>query len=128
MTGPHAGPCVALEEPFAKLCNVHRERRKQGKGGVQGSVSCLEEHCLLVRFQGQQRALIDTLLLPYGVLDAIASRLESEMEHSIAIIINILAPEMQTVYAQPSVQQSAPSQSHSHSHGQGTGHEAVWSN
>lgn len=38
-----------------------------------------------------------TLLLPYGMLDAIASRLEGEVEHSLTIILNILAPETATV-------------------------------
>jgi hypothetical protein len=38
-------------------------------------------------------------MLPYGIIDAIASRLEGEFEHSITIILNILAPEMQPVFA-----------------------------
>lgn len=39
------------------------------------------------------------LMLPYGLLDAIAARLEGEMEHSLTIALNILAPEMQPVFA-----------------------------
>lgn len=39
------------------------------------------------------------LMLPYGLLDAVASRLESEMEHSLTLILNILSPEMQPVFA-----------------------------
>jgi biopolymer transport protein ExbB/TolQ len=42
------------------------------------------------------------LLLPYGLLEAIATRLEGEIEHSLAIILNILSPESETVMAQPS--------------------------
>ncbi len=33
------------------------------------------------------------LMFPYGILDAIASRLELEMEQSIAVILNVLSPE-----------------------------------
>jgi hypothetical protein len=39
------------------------------------------------------------LMLPYGLLDAIATRLEGEIEHSLTIALNILAPEMQPVFA-----------------------------
>lgn len=39
------------------------------------------------------------LVLPYGILDAIASRLESEVEHGLTVILNILAPETQPVVA-----------------------------
>lgn len=39
------------------------------------------------------------LVLPYGILDAIAARLEGEIEHSLAIVLNILAPETQPVVA-----------------------------
>jgi len=43
-----------------------------------------------------------SLMLPYGFLDAIASRLEGEIEHSLTIIINILAPETHAIVsAQP---------------------------
>lgn len=41
------------------------------------------------------------LMIPYGVLDAMASRLEGEIEHSLTVILNLLAPEMQPVFAQP---------------------------
>lgn len=41
------------------------------------------------------------LMIPYGVLDAMASRLEGEYEHSLTVILNLLAPEMQPVFAQP---------------------------
>jgi hypothetical protein len=40
-------------------------------------------------------------MIPYGVLDAMASRLEGEIEHSLTVILNLLAPEMQPVFAQP---------------------------
>jgi biopolymer transport protein ExbB/TolQ len=39
------------------------------------------------------------LMLPYGLLDAIAGRLEGEIEHSLTLVLNILAPEMQPVFA-----------------------------
>jgi biopolymer transport protein ExbB/TolQ len=35
------------------------------------------------------------LMLPFGILDAMAWRLESEMEHSLCVILNILAPDIQ---------------------------------
>lgn len=38
------------------------------------------------------------LMLPYGILDAIAWRLEAEMEHSLCVILNILSPEMQPLF------------------------------
>lgn len=41
------------------------------------------------------------LMVPYGVLDAMASRLEGEVEHSLSIVLNILAPEMQPVFSAP---------------------------
>ena len=41
------------------------------------------------------------LMLPYGLVDAIATRLEGEIEHSLVVILNLLAPEMQPVFAQP---------------------------
>lgn len=41
------------------------------------------------------------LMIPYGVIDAMASRLEGEIEHSLTVILNLLAPEMQPVFAQP---------------------------
>ena len=41
------------------------------------------------------------LMIPYGILDAMASRLEGEIEHSLTVILNLLAPEMQPVFAQP---------------------------
>ncbi|MES2614010.1 MAG: MotA/TolQ/ExbB proton channel family protein [Bdellovibrionota bacterium] len=37
------------------------------------------------------------LMLPFGILDAMAWRLESEMEHSLCVVLNILAPEIQPV-------------------------------
>jgi biopolymer transport protein ExbB/TolQ len=37
------------------------------------------------------------LMLPFGILDAMAWRLESEMEHSLCMILNILAPDIQPV-------------------------------
>lgn len=39
------------------------------------------------------------LVVPYGILDAIASRIESEIEHSLTVVLNILAPETQPVVA-----------------------------
>lgn len=42
------------------------------------------------------------LLLPYGVLDATANRLEAEIEHSLTIVLNILAPETATVISHSS--------------------------
>ncbi|BBH54487.1 MotA/TolQ/ExbB proton channel family protein [Fluviispira sanaruensis] len=39
------------------------------------------------------------LMLPFGILDAIAWRLEAEMEHSLCVILNILSPEMQPMFA-----------------------------
>lgn len=48
------------------------------------------------------------LMLPYGILDAVAARLEGEIEHSLTMILNVLAPETQAVFAaQPAV--GAPS-------------------
>lgn len=41
------------------------------------------------------------LMIPYGILDAMASRLEGEIEHSLTVVLNLLAPEMQPVFAQP---------------------------
>ena len=38
------------------------------------------------------------LMLPFGILDAIAWRLESEMEHSLCVVLNILSPEMQPMF------------------------------
>lgn len=43
------------------------------------------------------------LMLPYGLLDAIAARLEGEVEHSLTIILNLLSPELQPVFGQPSM-------------------------
>jgi hypothetical protein len=44
------------------------------------------------------------LMLPYGILDAIAARLEGDIEHSVTMVLNVLAPETQAVVAaQPSV-------------------------
>jgi biopolymer transport protein ExbB/TolQ len=37
------------------------------------------------------------LMLPYGILDAMAWRLESEMEHTLCVILNILAPDIQPI-------------------------------
>lgn len=37
------------------------------------------------------------LMLPFGILDAMAWRLESEMEHSLCVILNILSPDIQPV-------------------------------
>ena len=45
------------------------------------------------------------LMLPYGILDAIAARLEGDFEHSLTIVLNILAPEMQPVFASASAVQ-----------------------
>lgn len=42
------------------------------------------------------------LLLPYGLLDAAAGKLESDVEHSLTMILNILAPETSTVITQQS--------------------------
>ena len=42
------------------------------------------------------------LMLPFGILEAIASRIEAELEHTVCVVINILAPDIQTVYA-PSI-------------------------
>jgi biopolymer transport protein ExbB/TolQ len=41
------------------------------------------------------------LMIPYGILDAMANRLEGEIEHSLTVVLNLLAPEMQPVFAQP---------------------------
>jgi biopolymer transport protein ExbB len=44
------------------------------------------------------------LMLPYGILDAVAARLEGDVEHSLTMILNVLAPETQAVFAaQPAV-------------------------
>jgi hypothetical protein len=44
------------------------------------------------------------LMLPYGILDAIAARLEGDVEHSVTMILNVLAPETHAVVAaQPAV-------------------------
>lgn len=37
------------------------------------------------------------LMLPFGILDAMAWRLEAEMEHSLCLVLNILAPDIQPV-------------------------------
>lgn len=39
------------------------------------------------------------LMLPFGILDAMAWRLESEMEHSLCMVLNILAPDIQPIVA-----------------------------
>jgi biopolymer transport protein ExbB/TolQ len=39
------------------------------------------------------------LVVPYGVLEAMAGRIESEFEHSLTVVLNILAPETQPVVA-----------------------------
>ncbi len=39
------------------------------------------------------------LMLPFGILDAIAWRLESEMEHSLCILLNILSPDIQPMFS-----------------------------
>jgi biopolymer transport protein ExbB/TolQ len=58
------------------------------------------------------------LMIPYGVLDAMASRLEGEVEHSLTVILNLLAPEMQPVFAQPvGASQVVASDGHSDSDG-----------
>lgn len=49
-----------------------------------------------------------TLLLPYGFLDAIATRLENEVEHSLTIMVNILAPETSTVITTAGVAAAEP--------------------
>ncbi|NBO37757.1 hypothetical protein EBU99_04140 [bacterium] len=57
------------------------------------------------------------LMIPYGVLDAMASRLEGEIEHSLTVILNLLAPEMQPVFAQPvGVGQPAVGETHNDGH------------
>lgn len=38
------------------------------------------------------------LMIPFGILDAIAWRLEAEMEHSLCVVLNILSPEMQPMF------------------------------
>ncbi len=38
------------------------------------------------------------LMVPFGILDAIAWRLEAEMEHSLCVVLNILSPEMQPMF------------------------------
>jgi biopolymer transport protein ExbB len=48
------------------------------------------------------------LMLPFGILDSMAWRLESEMELSMCLVLNILSPEMQSFFTQSSVS-SAPS-------------------
>jgi hypothetical protein len=59
------------------------------------------------------------LMIPYGVLDAMASRLEGEYEHSLTVILNLLAPEMQPVFAQPvGVSQPPPTEVNSASQNQ----------
>lgn len=39
------------------------------------------------------------LMLPFGILDSVAWRLEAEIEHSLCVILNILSPEMQPMFA-----------------------------
>jgi hypothetical protein len=39
------------------------------------------------------------LVVPYGILDAIAARLEGDVEHGLTVVLNILAPETQPVVA-----------------------------
>jgi hypothetical protein len=39
------------------------------------------------------------LMLPFSLLEAIAARLEGEIEHGLTMILNVLAPEMQPVFA-----------------------------
>jgi biopolymer transport protein ExbB/TolQ len=39
------------------------------------------------------------LVIPYGVLEAIAARVEADIEHSLTVVLNILAPETQPVVA-----------------------------
>ena len=39
------------------------------------------------------------LVIPYGILDAIAARLEGDIEHGLTVVLNILAPETQPVVA-----------------------------
>ena len=55
------------------------------------------------------------LMLPFGLLDSLASRLESEYEHSLAIVLNIISPETQPVFGM------APSETHSKSSGSNHG-------
>jgi biopolymer transport protein ExbB/TolQ len=48
------------------------------------------------------------LMIPYGIIDAVAARLEGEIEHSLTVILNILAPETHaTIAAQPMVAAAA---------------------
>lgn len=49
------------------------------------------------------------LMLPFGILDAMAWRLESEMEHSLCVVLNILAPDIQPVMAVSANSHSEPS-------------------
>ena len=39
------------------------------------------------------------LVLPYGILEAIATRVEGDIEHGLTVVLNILAPETQPVVA-----------------------------
>lgn len=50
------------------------------------------------------------LMLPFGLLDAMAWRMESEIEHSLCVILNILAPDIQPVMAMAAPPPEAPPQ------------------
>ena len=53
------------------------------------------------------------LMLFFGILDAMAWRLEGEMEHSLAVITNILAPEREVFFAPTSTAEKPMSEAHS---------------
>ncbi|APJ04916.1 MotA/TolQ/ExbB proton channel family protein [Silvanigrella aquatica] len=61
------------------------------------------------------------LMLPFGILDAIAWRLEAEMEHSLCVILNILSPEMQPMFTGGSGGSSQSDSADGHSGGGGGG-------
>lgn len=48
------------------------------------------------------------IMLPYGILDAVAGRLEADFEHGIAVILNLLAPEGPMVQSHSSAASSDP--------------------
>lgn len=49
------------------------------------------------------------LMFPFGILDAMAWRLESEIEHSLCVVLNILAPDIQPVIASSAPRNEGPS-------------------
>jgi len=56
-----------------------------------------------------------TLVIPWGILEAIATRLEQEMEYSITVVMNLIAPETQAVFSSPMGIPQGGSAAHSHS-------------